>query len=195
MNRWFAVPLVALFALTMSGFLSHLEDTTEASAALARSSASAPRTTGAAAAEVETLPQLAELTTQQANAFKALADALDLSAARVEDFNGLLEGQEKDLAELASSMGELDQPLDCIDETLADLLASSSATPRVVRAITATLGGITRSQNKAIRHLQSLNRKLAALGVLATATDVEAPRGPAGEPPDVEDFNPKPLEC
>ena len=195
MNRWIAMPLVALFALTMSGFLSQLERTTEASAALARSSKSAPRTTGAAAAEVEDLPQLAELTTQQANAFGALADALDLSAARVEDFNGLLEGQEGDLADMAAAMSQLAEPLDCIDETLADLLASSSATPRIVRAITSTLGGITESQNKAIRHLKSLNRKLAALGALATATDVDAPRGPSGEPPEVEDFNPRPLEC
>lgn len=195
MTRWIAAPLVALVALVLSGFLSELETMTEESAALARSSASAPRTTQEAAEEVEDLPQLAELTTQQANAFGVLADALEVSAQRVEDFNGLLADQQAGLADLARSMGAFDEPLDCIDRTLSDLLASSRATPGEVRAITATLSGITDAQNKAIRHLKSLNRKLAALGVLATATDVEPPRGPKDARLRIPDFEPRPLEC
>ena len=195
MTRWIAAPLVALTALMLSGFLSALEATTEESVRLAQSSASAPRTTSQAATQVETLPQLAELTTQQANAFKALADALALSAQRVEDFNGLLARQEGNLADLAESMGDVDAPLDCIDETLGDLLVSSRSTPRAIRAITTTLGGITDAQNKAIRHLKSLNRKLAALGVIARASGVDRPAGPGGAPPPIPDFEPQPLLC
>ena len=195
MTRWIAAPLVALTALVFSGFLSELETMTEESAALARSSASAPRTTQAAAEEVEDLPQLADLTTQQAKAFAALADALEISAQRVEDFNALLAAQQGDLAELARSMASFDEPLDCVDRTLNDLLASSRATPGEVRAITTTLSGITDAQNKAIRHLKSLNRKLAALGALATASGVDPPRGPEGGPARIPDFDPRPLEC
>ena len=195
MTRWVAAPLVALTMLTMSAWLGELEDTTELSARLAKSSESAPGETKRAAEEVEALPQLAELTTQQAHAFHALAEALDVSAERVVAFNDVLRQQRADLGDLAQSMSELDDPLDCVESTLVELRDSARRTPSAIGSISATLGAITGAQNKAIRHLQSINRKLAALGVLAGASGVEAPPGPRGAPVPIPTFEPSPLEC
>lgn len=162
---------------------------------MAKSSESAPRTTGAAAREVRTLPQLAGLTNQQAAAFRALAVALESSAQRIVDFNGLVRDQGRDLATLADSMEGLDDPLNCLDETLEKLLVSSRATPGVVGGITVTMSSITEAQNKAIRHLKSINRKLTALGLVAAASGVEPPPPAPDAPVPMPDFDGKSLEC
>ncbi|HYN36380.1 MAG TPA: hypothetical protein VEV82_05340 [Actinomycetota bacterium] len=195
MTRWIAAPVAALFALMMSGFLSDLQRTTELSVDMAKSSESAPRTTEAAAREVRTLPQLAELTNQQASAFRALAVALESSAKRIVDFNGLVRDQGQDLGELADSMAALDDPLNCLDETLETLLVSSRTTPRVVGGITDTMSSITDAQNKAIRHLKSINKKLTTLGLVVAASGVEPPPPAPDAPVPLPDFDGKSLEC
>ena len=52
--------------------------------------------------------------------------------------------------------------------------ASGEVTPSIDQ-ITVTLGRLIDSQNKSIRHTRSINRKLAALGVVATVQGVEPP--------------------
>jgi hypothetical protein len=194
-TRWIALPLVALFALTMSGFVRDLERTTEQSAALAAASEEAPRTTGEAARQVESLPQLARLTEQQATAFRALSDALEVSAERVIDFNDSVRTQSSNLGTLLESMERLGDPLGCVDETLVRLLRASGATPEVVESIGGKMVLITAAQNKAIRHLKSINRKLTALGLAAGATGVEPPSSPPDAPAPELDFDPGAVEC
>jgi uncharacterized phage infection (PIP) family protein YhgE len=182
-SKWALAIAGAAFALTMSGWLSALERTTEASAALAETSAEAPRTTGEAADEVSALPVVADLTEQQATAFAALADALEVSSERVTDFNGTLQDQIDGLNELGESMGELGSPVSCVRDRLRSLLAASGATSPALAGITEQMGAILAAQNKSIRHLKSINRKLAALDAVATAGDVPPPPPPDVDPP------------
>ena len=65
MTRWVVAPMIAAVVLCGSGFLDALERTTEQSALLAEASEKAPRTTAAAAKEVEDIPQMADLTGRQ----------------------------------------------------------------------------------------------------------------------------------
>ncbi len=183
MTRWGLALGGAALALTMSGWLSSLERTTEQSALLAESSKTAPRTTGAAEQEVSGLPAIADLTGRQAAAFDALADALEVSSQRVADFNDTLGSQIQGLGALRASMAALDDPISCVRGRLATLLSASARTPRALDRITAGLAAIRAAQNKSIRHLRSINRKLTALGPLATASGVEAPPVPDLRPP------------
>jgi hypothetical protein len=182
-TRWLIPPLIGALLLTGSGFLRALETTTERSAALAESSESAPRSTGRAAAEVAPLPVLADLTTHQAEAFEELARALDLSAQRVFALNDTLAWQAEGIDAMTTALDGLHDPLDCAARNLDKLGRQSHAVPSGIRGVEEILWDIIGSQDKAIRHLRSINRKLAALGLVATASGVEPPPVPAVRPP------------
>ncbi|MDQ3956055.1 MAG: hypothetical protein M3285_10970 [Actinomycetota bacterium] len=184
MNRWALAVAAAAVTLTMSGWLSALERTTEASAALAETSAQAPRSTREAATEVSSLPEIADLTERQATAFAALADALEISSDRVSNLNDTLRAQIGGLSDLAGTMGELGSPVSCVRGRLGSLLAASAETPAALARITDRMGAILAAQNKSIRHLKSINRKLAALAAVAAARDVPPPPRPDFRPPD-----------
>jgi chromosome segregation ATPase len=195
MIRWIAAPLAGLMLFGGSAFLDALEKTTEESLALAEASEEAPETTAEAAGEVETLPAVAHLTEEQASAFRALADALEVSARRVAGFNEQLRTQSDGLGSLAGAMEKLDGSVKCIRTRLDSLLAASEATPPALEGVSDPLTFITAAQNKSIRHLKSINRKLAALGVVAVASGVEAPPPPDDAPPPEPGGTPRPLDC
>lgn len=189
--RWVVAPLVALLLLTGSGFMDALERTTDASALLSESSEEAPETTAEAARGVGPLPDIADLTEQQAEGLSALADALEVSAERVGALDSALGEQLDGLDALASDLEGLEPVMGCVAGRLKDLLAASDTVPNKVRALARILGGLIDSQDKSIRHLKSINRKLAALGVLASAQGVEPPPGP-GAPGDISPGAPPP---
>jgi len=176
--RWIALPLAALSVLGWSGFLDRLEAMTRSSAALARASEEAPRTTEEAAEEVTTLPAVARLTTRQADAFTALSAALDVSAERVFSLNDSLDAQSSGIQEIVTGITDIEEVLDCVGDRLNDLIHVSRRVPESVSGIARVLGDVEQTQRKSIRHLKSINRKLTALGVAAEATDVRAPAAP-----------------
>ena len=187
MTKWLIPPLIGALLFTGSGFLSALETTTDRSAELAASSESAPRSTGRAVEELAPLPVLADLTTVQADAFDELAKALDLSAQRVFALNDTLADQADGIDRMTTGLEGLDEPLDCVSANLQRLRAQSRVVPGGIREVESILDDIIGSQDKAIRHLRSINRKLAALGLVATASGVEPPPAPdLGAPAPVE---------
>jgi hypothetical protein len=175
--------LIGALLFTGSGFLRALETTTDRSAELAASSESAPRSTGRAVEELAPLPVLADLTTVQAEAFDELAKALDLSAQRVFALNDTLADQADGIDRMTNGLQDLDTPLDCVSANLRRLRAQSRAVPGGIRDVESILEDIIGSQDKAIRHLKSINRKLAALGLAATASGIEPPPAPDVDPP------------
>ncbi len=187
--RWIALPLIAGLFMAGSGFMDALERTTDASVALAESSEDAPRTTTEARAEVGSLPRVADLTSQQAEAFDILADALETSATRVGALDASVEDQLAILGSLVDDIDEIDPFVTCVAERLRSLVATSVRGPQLISAISTVLSGVVHQQDRSIRHLRSINRKLTALGVIATATDVEPPP-PPGEPPSPEPGSP-----
>ena len=182
MNRWLLPPLVAALALAGSGFLDALEDTTRASAALARSARTAPAATRAAARGVADLPQAARLTGAQAAAFEALADALDVSAQRAFALNRSVARQARALRGLTAALKDLSPALACVRARLKGLLTATGPAPGTLTAIGLELERIRAGGRKALTHLVSINRKLAALGAAADLLGVRAPPPPpAGE--------------
>lgn len=181
--RWVIAPLVAAVAFFGSGWLNALERTTEQSVALAENSRSAPAETERATDEVASLPTIAQLTQQQAEAFRSLVDALEVSAQRVQDLNGTLEDQGRSLGALRGSLGAFDDPMACVEGRLQALVAQSDKIPPALADIQRTIAALSAHQEKSIRHLESINRKLAALGAVASATDVDPPPPPGEAPP------------
>jgi hypothetical protein len=180
--KWIVAPLIAALFLAGSGFMSSLERTTEASILLAESSEEAPARTAEAAEDVGSLPQVADLTRQQAETFEILADALETSAQRVDDLNSTIAEQLDGLAALVGDIDALDPSVACVSRRLDALIAASADGPRLIGRISAVLDVVNGSQRRSIRHLKSINQKLAALGLLADATGVEPLPAP-GEPP------------
>ncbi|MEA2432619.1 MAG: hypothetical protein QOG54_76 [Actinomycetota bacterium] len=176
--RWLIAPLIAGFLFVTSGFLGSLESTTENSKELAAASEEAPGTTAEAANRVAPLPTLANLTTQQAAAFKELSDALDVSARRVFALNDALGRQATALDDLKGDLSALGDSVGCVSARLSDLNDTADRVAPAVNELTVILRSLVAAQDKAIRHLKSINRKLAALGAIATATDVEPPPPP-----------------
>ena len=189
--RWFAAPLIAALFLTGSGFMSSLERTTEAAARLAETSKEAQERTASAAEDVANLPQVADLTRQQADAFQILADALDTSAVRVDELNDSVAGQLEELSLLVGDINALDPYVSCAGRRLRGLIAASSGGPGLVDGISSILAGVNESQGRSIRHLKSINRKLTILGIVATGTGAEPPP-PPGEPAAPEPGAPPP---
>jgi uncharacterized phage infection (PIP) family protein YhgE len=183
--RWIIAPIVAAFLFATSGFLGALESTTENSAELAAASEEAPDTTSAAAERVSPLPTVADLTDQQAAAFKELADALDVSGQRVITLNVALGRQAVAMGDLQDDLRALIGSTKCVALRLGELNGTAERVPQAIGGLTSILESLVASQDKSIRHLKSINRKLSALGVVATATDVEPP-----PPPPEPDFNP-----
>jgi chromosome segregation ATPase len=182
--RWLVAPLIAALFFLGSGWLNALERTTEQSAALAATSEEAPKETAAAAESVSSLPTIAELTEQQADGFRALVDALQLSAQRVRDLNATIEDQRASLETLHTGLGAFRSPIRCVEQRLRLLVATSDGIPRALGTIEATIGELSDQQKRSLRHLRSINRKMTALGVVATATDVRPPpRPPEAGPP------------
>jgi hypothetical protein len=181
--RWLIAPLIAAIAFLGSGWLDALERTTKNSAALARTSEGAPEETQAAADAVGSLPTIADLTDQQASGFRALVEALKLSAERVLDLNATLDEQGRSLETLGGGLDLFRSPLQCVEERLEELVRASDSIPPALADIEATIGFLSRQQDRSIRHLKSINRKLAALGVVAAATDVKVPPPPGDAPP------------
>jgi hypothetical protein len=178
--RWVVIPLVAGLLFVTSGFLHELESTTKASAALARTSREAPETALEGARGVEDLPVLASLTEQQARAFDALADALDVSARRVFSLTDLIDKQATSIGGLKGILRGLGQTSTCVGERLRRLTEVTDDVPPRLRRITTTLISLIDSQQKSIRHLRSINRKLTLLGVAAEFSDVKVPPLPRG---------------
>ena len=173
--RWIVAPLVAGLLFSSSGFLHELEEMTEASVALAEAGQEAPAATRKAAENVEQLPMIAELTTRQANAFATLADALQISAERVFALNETLGEQATAIAELTSATRRLSEPLGCVERRLRKLTRLTAQVPPGLRQIPPIVAQLIDAQDKSIRHLRSINRKLAALGVAARASRVRVP--------------------
>jgi hypothetical protein len=180
--RWVIVPLVAALAFFGSGWLNALERTTEQSIALAENSRSAPAETEDAAEGVATLPTIADLTEQQASAFRSLVDALEISAERVNDLNGTLEDQGRSLDALRGALGGFEDPMGCVEDRLQALVAQTGKVPPALADIQDTIAMLSKQQERSLRHLKSINRKMAALGLVATATDVEPPPPPGDAP-------------
>lgn len=178
--RWLIVPLLAAMTLGVSGFLNELEETTIASVELADAGRDAPATTRQAAKDVADLPAIAELTSRQADAFETLADALEISAQRVFTLNDTLDEQAGTIGDLTAGIGRLGDPLTCVEARLRRLGTLAGKVPARLRDIPPVLARLTAAQEKAIRHLRSINRKMTAFGVAAEATDVEAPPPPEG---------------
>lgn len=193
--RLLAPPLAALVILGGSGFLHELERTSRASIAYARSSRTAPSETEAALQGVADLPASARFTRRQAEAFESLADALEVSLTRVETLGGSLDDQIATLEELRSGLGELSSPLGCIHDRLDRLVRVSTRGPTVLGDIGGEVDEISAAQVESLRHLRSINRKLAALGLVATASGVEAPPPPGGAPAPAPGLAPAPLDC
>ena len=182
--RWVVAPLVAALLLGASGFLHELEAMTVASVAMAEAGEEAPAATREAAEEVEQLPVIAELTTRQADAFETLADALDVSAERVFSLTDTLDRQASEVHDLIESTRGLSEPLSCVERRLRRLTGLAARVAPELRDIPPIVGMLIEAQDKSIRHLKSINRKLAALGVVARASRVEVP--PVPDPPSVE---------
>lgn len=183
MTKWLIPPLIGCVLLAGSGFLRALEATTETSAAMAAASREAPRSTSTAAEELDSLPALADITTVQADAFDQLARALEMSAQRVFALNERLGEQAEGIDAMRSGLAELEEPLSCVRSHIARLTEQGRAVPAGIRRVETILEAIIASQDKAVRHLRSINRKLSALGVAATATGVEPPPVPPVSPP------------
>jgi hypothetical protein len=126
------------------------------------------------------------LTTQQSSALKALADALEASAERVADLNGSIDDQSANLGRLGDGLADVVPQVDCIRSRITRLQRAS---------ITATLGRLIASQDRSIRHTRSINRKLAALGVVATIQGVEPPPPPSEAPAPEAGQAPPGREC
>ena len=114
MVKWIALPLVVALVMTTSGFLNALERTTKESVLLAGSSKEAPKTSREAAEEVSGLPLLADLTEQQAVAFKDLADALAVSARRVRAFGDSISEQVEGVTNVASAIDAMRTEITCV---------------------------------------------------------------------------------
>ena len=193
--KWILAPLVAGFVLVSSAWLHELEQTTLTAAQLAEASRSAPRTTESAAEEVSTLPAVARLTHRQAVSFEALADALASSAERVRSLNDSIAGQVSSLGELRRALGGFDEFVSCAHRRLEALTSAADRVPQRLGSITTLLRRLSAAQLKSIRHLRSINRKLALLGVTADATDVEVPPIPEGGSPLDKGAAPEEVEC
>ena len=176
--RWTVLPLIAAVILGWSGFLDRLDATTVASAELARASEEAPRATGAAAEEVESLPDIAHLTTRQADAFDILGDALQLSGQRVIKLNDSLGGQAAGIGDIVTGTKQIERVLGCVGRRLEHLLGAARAVPHEVDEIARIIRKVESIQRKSIRHMKSINRKLTALGVAAEASRVKPPPRP-----------------
>ena len=187
MTKWLIPPLIGAVLFTGSGFLRALEATTDTSAEMAAASREAPRSTAASAEELDSLPAIADLTTHQAEAFDQLAGALEMSAQRVFALNDRLVEQADGIAQMRSGLSELHAPLSCVRARIARLAEQGRTVPAGIRRVETILERIIGSQDKAIRHLRSINRKLTALGIVATASGVEPPPQPdVDEPAPVE---------
>ena len=195
MIRWVVAPLLAAFAFVSSGLLGALETTTERSAALARASRDAPKDTRAAAGEVVLIPDIAAVTTQQADAFKALADALDLSAERVFALRETLDEQATQLGDVKAGLRRIRAAATCVERRLAALGSVTGAVPSQVNGVASIIRSLVASQDKSLRHLKSINRKLTALGVAARAQGVEPPPSPDVDIPDLPGAELHPLPC
>lgn len=193
--KWLAFPLVALSLLGWSGFMNRLEATTVASTALAEASETAPQDTREAAANVAPLPEVAKLTTRQADAFKALGDALQLSAQRVFRLNDTLDTQATQITGIVTGIGDIEAALGCVGGRLRGLLGVSRKVPPKVDAIRGILSSVEATQRRSIRHLKSINRKLTALGVVARASDVKTPPAPEVPTIDLPGGNARPIGC
>lgn len=189
--RWVVAPLVAALLLFGSGFLDALERTTDASGRLLEASAEAPESTATAAREVGSLPDIAELTARQADGLRALADALELSAERVETLDTALGDQLDGLDRVIADLDGIAPLLGCARDRLRGLLRASDEVPGSLGSLTGILRRVIGSQEKSVRHMRSINRKLAALGVAASAQGVEPPEGP-GAPPEIDPGAPPP---
>jgi hypothetical protein len=176
--RWLVAPLVAVLFLGVSGFMDALESHTESSLELARTSEDAPRTTRDAARDVGALPDIARLTSQQADALEALADALEGSAQRVANLNDGLDEQLGAMADIEEALTGIGPTIGCVRSRLGRLTEVSEPVPGSLNEIIAVLEQVTRQQDRSVRHLRSINTKLTALGVVATVTGVEPPPPP-----------------
>lgn len=195
MIRWLVAPLLAAFALVSSGLLGALETTTERSAALARTSREAPKDTRVAADEVDVLPDIAAVTTQQADAFKALADALDLSAERVFALRETLGDQATGLEDAKGGLRRIRSAATCVEKRLAALASVTGTVPSQVSGVAAIIRSLVASQDKSLRHLKSINHKLTALGIAASAQGVEPPPSPKVDIPPLPGGEPQPFPC
>lgn len=141
--RWVVAPMIAALLLVGSGFMDALQRTTEASVALAEATGSAPNTTKRARVEVADLPEVAELTRQQAVAFEALAQALAGSARRVEGLTATLDDQAAGIAAQTDAVGSVGGSVGCIKNRLRSLTDSAERVPGAFDAIALALESLS----------------------------------------------------
>jgi hypothetical protein len=158
---------------TGAGFVSTLADTTRVSAALAASAEKAPKDTAAAAEQTGALPTVAEMTGRQADAFDELVTALRQTGEQVKKLDSQLELQVSGLGNMRRATDALAAPLDCNNDLLAALVAASEGAPSRLAEAADVIRDMVELQDRSIKHLRSINRKLAALDLLATATSAE----------------------
>ena len=177
--RWLAAPLAGLVIFMGTGFVSALSDTTRRSATLAASAEDAPKDTASAEEETAQLPTVAEMTGRQADAFDELVTALQQTGEQVKTLNSQLRGQSSGLAELKGATESLVAPLRCSSRRLSTLIETSDDAPPQLAEAVALMRALTSLQERSLKHLRSINRKLAAFEALAVATSAEALERPA----------------
>jgi septal ring factor EnvC (AmiA/AmiB activator) len=176
--KWLVGPVVAAVVFAASAFASALEDTTRGSARLARSSAEAPRQTRSAAQEVDSLPAIEQLTARQAGTFEELSDALEVSADRAASLNDSVAGQLSSLEALRHILGQSASSLECVGRRLERMNSAAGKTPAALDAASGSLNRVLLAQTKSLRHLRSINHKLAALGAVAAVSGTKPPAPP-----------------
>jgi hypothetical protein len=177
--RWIAAPLAAFVILMGAGFISALSETTTRSAGLTASAEDAPKDTASGAEETATLPTVADMTGRQADAFDELVDALQQTGEQVKTLNARLRGQSIGLARMKTTTSSLLEPLRCSSRRLTALIETSDdAPPQLTEAVT-LLQDLISLQDRSLKHLRSINRKLSALEALAVATSAEPLPRPA----------------
>ena len=119
----------------------------------------------------------------------------EASAERVTDLNSSIDTQSEDLEALGDGLADVVPQVDCIRERIVRLQRASDDVAPSLDAITGTLERLIASQNKSIRHTRSINRKLAALGVVATLEGVEPPPPPPEAPAPQGGSAPPGREC
>jgi hypothetical protein len=180
--RWIAIPLGALVLFVGAGFASQLSRTTHVSAALAASAREAPRSTSEAARQTAGLPLIAKLTGKQATAFDGLVGAIRETSHRVQHLNAVLRAQSQGIPLLREAVLRLRPDLACAQKRLEILVRASGAAPRMLAEARTIVGSLVALQDRSAIHLRSINRKLAAFGVLADASSTQplAPPSPLG---------------
>jgi hypothetical protein len=93
----------------------------------------------------------------------------------------LIDKQATSIEGLQGVLRRLHRTSTCVEARLRRLTQLTDDVPSRLRRTATTLVSLIDSQEKSIRHLRSINRKLALLGVAAEISDVKVPPLPRGD--------------